>query len=62
MADMVWKSSGGQGTAEVVVAGVKYTFASGVPTDVPIEHYAAVQTALNALADTTSAAAGDPEV
>ena len=62
MASMVWKSSGGQSTAEVTVAGVKYTFASGDPTDVPIEHWTAVQTALVALADTTSAVAATPEL
>lgn len=62
MACMVWKSSGGQGTAEVTVGGIRYSFASGVPVDVPIEHWTPVQTALVALADTTSAAACDTEV
>lgn len=62
MASIVWKSSGGQGTAEVTVADVRYSFASGVPTDVPSEHFTAVQTALTALADTTSDPASIPEL
>ena len=62
MSDLIWKSNGGQGTAEVVVGETRYSFADGVPVDVPNEHYAACVTALQALPDTLSAGAGDPEI
>lgn len=62
MADLIWRSNGNQGTATVTVGEVRYSLADGIPTDVPPEHYAACVTALQALPDTTSAGAGDPEV
>ena len=62
MACIVWKANGGQATAEVRVDGILYTLSNGIPTDVPIEHFTAIQNALLALADTASAAAGPREV
>jgi len=62
MADLMWRSSGGQ-VANVTIAGsIVYSFSSGIPVDVPAEHYASCVTALLALPDTTSAGAGNPEI
>ncbi len=62
MTDLIWRSNGGQTVVEVTVGETRYTFEDGIPTDVPQEHYAACVTALQALADTSSASAGNPEI
>ncbi len=63
MASLVWKSTNsGDDMTVVVLAGTQYSFANGVPTDVPNDLVAAMTTALNALADTGSTTAGVAEV
>lgn len=65
MASLIYKPPAGsesRGTLEVRVDGIIYTFAAGVAQDVPIEHYAALQTAIAAAMASATGTAGPSDL
>jgi len=62
MSSLIWRSTGAQVTAVITLGENNYTFADGIPSDVPNDLVAAITTKLNALADTLSVTAAQGEI